>query len=225
MNEWNNVLIWKSGVGLDLKPVDLSFCFTSTLLQMKTFSSCFIPFLIHHQISSDLLECALNIHLHHSIPDLNCQAPWCVSAPSVFAVLAGSSAKSQAEDNHKTYLSHAASGWAIWLLVYLLWHTPSHWESVAPHPPPPHSCWLLARSPLASLSHPCLDASRPYHGGDNSHTPVSVFFVLTFSFLSAQNTTQVQPTGLLSYPAFPSHRVYPFRPLWCMIIGKNNRST
>lgn len=118
------------------------------------------------------------LHPHYFIPDIHVHAPWCVSAKSAFAVLAGCTAKSQTEENYKTYLCHTAFGRAIWLLVYLLWCTPSHWESATPPPPPPpHSCWLPARCPLSPRRlTPVWMPVAASHGGCNSHTRVSVCF-------------------------------------------------
>lgn len=130
------------------------------------------------------------------MPDIHVHAPWCVSALSAFAVLARRGAvKSQTEDNYKTYLCYTASGRAIRLLVYLLRHTPSHWGSVTPHPPPPpHSCWLPAH-PLLSRLTPLWMPVASSHGADDSHRPVSLHLVFLGS-LPAHSVVTTEHNGI-----------------------------
>lgn len=89
--------------------------------------------------------------------------------------------------SHSFWLSHLTAG------LSAPTHTLSLGKCHSPHlpPPPPHSCWLPARSPR--LTHLWMPIA-PSNGGDNSHTPVSVVFSFVPTYmLSPLNT--LKPTA------------------------------
>ena len=125
--------------------------------------------------------------------------PWCWPSRSACTLLVFT-VKFQSEGKYKTYLFHAASGRAIRVLVYLLWHTPSRWGRDSP-PPPSISLFLQNPPRLTPLWMPVASG----HGGDGSHSPVSgfVFFLMTLPVHSAvtsdHNNYSTQYTYLTLY--------------------------